>query len=673
MQTGSLLAALPALAASLLCSAVACADVTGIVTEASNADDINGAPLRVTRVYALVSTPTDRVFTVSASFLGGSATFHHHDLMSDGEYSTTVGTWSPALTMAGGVLDSFVSVGNAVNSSNPTVAAAGWGPDGLNRADFPMKVGINAYCAWTTLNPSSGGPNALGRVLVAQFVTNRDDVALWDFEVQLVSPGAPKGGTVLIAPDLCPNSIKNAPGQCGCDQPETDSDLDGTNDCADAATTMVAMPAPIAANKVNPVYFGASMSAAGDWIAVGAPLSMYLADYARGAVLLFKRDGNGWKQEQAIAAPLEFPADFAGRDGFGTAVKFVGDALFVGAPTRRVASGSTITRGTVYVFRFDAKLKKWRMQETILSPRQNNAQRSSFGTRIDAAAGRVIVSDPADRSEYPRTGSVSILETDNDGLWTERAHVTNPIADGENDRGFGMSIAAWGNDLAVGAAGTLAGNPGSVYLYRRDARGNWSALQTLLHPTGNTTTSGFGTSIAMSARTLAVAAGSLSVPNSLGLPLPPLETSGVELYERGADGLWADVGRIVPTEWTAQLLGRRYYFADVVLDGDRLAFGVADGAESYVYRRIGGSTWIPHATLKSTPTPYTVRPSSIAFVGPMLVSAYSPRNARTDGSFVAENLALADCDGDGVADPDRDGDGLPDCIDPDKDGDGVDD
>jgi hypothetical protein len=55
------------------------------------------------------------------------------------------------------------------------------------------------------------------------------------------------------------------------------------------------------------------------------------------------------------------------------------------------------------------------------------------------------------------------------------------------------------------------------------------------------------------------------------------------------------------------------------------------------------------------------------------VSAYSPRNARTDGSFVAEDLALADCNGDGDADPDRDGDGLPDCIDPDRDGDGVDD
>ncbi|MEY4117973.1 MAG: hypothetical protein RLZZ116_1301 [Planctomycetota bacterium] len=39
---------------------------------------------------------------------------------------------------------------------------------------------------------------------------------------------------------------------------------------------------------------------------------------------------------------------------------------------------------------------------------------------------------------------------------------------------------------------------------------------------------------------------------------------------------------------------------------------------------------------------------------------------------MAQDLGLADCDGDGVADLDTDGDGLPDCIDPDDDGDGID-
>lgn len=659
--------------ATLAIAATAEATLTGVLTEAADGD-INGTPVRITRVYALASSSTDRVGQVQAYPLGGSATYHHRDIFTDGEYSTTVGTFSPSFSLGGGTLDSYVTVGNTINANNGTQPNSGWGPNGLNRPDFPVPTTTEGYCSWVNFNANATGPNALGRILVAQFVTNRDDVAAWSFSISSLNGGLVVTDTVLVAPDLCPGSAKNTPGECGCDQADIDSDGDGASDCNDAPTTTVALPMPLADAKVNPGYFGADIAASGDWIAVSAPLSTYLGDLARGAVILYHRSAGQWKQVQSLVAPLEFPYSPNASDGFGAAIALHGDMLFVGAPSRRVTATGTQTRGTVYAYRYDTRTQKWSLRQAIVSPRAIGNTSSSFGQRIafDPVAMRLFATDPADRVQPTHAGIVSILEPDADSLWTERAYVANPTVEASNNTFFGAAIACFGNELAVGAPSNYPGNPGFVFVFRRDARGAWNLAQALSRPNADGAPVGFGWSIGMNARTLAVATSFMEMPAPWGLALPAKKYTGAVLHERGKNGLWQRVGDLVAPDLLVRLMGAYDVSPRLDLDGDRLSFTTRLGLQNYVYRRIGGSAWVQHTKTKYGPLAWINGPGASMLFGPLLLSAHGPKVDWEDGTLVAQDLGLADCDGDGVADPDTDGDGLPDCIDPDDDGDGID-
>jgi len=666
-----------ALTATLAIAAPAAADLTGIVAEASDAV-INGAPVRVTRVFVTVSSTSDRILDVSAYPVAGGATYYHRDVFTEGEYSTTVGSFSPAMSLAGGTLDSFVTVGNTVNATNQTQPGTGWGSNGLNRPDFPVAAGSNTTCSWLSFNPNAAGPNTLGRILVGQFVTHHDDFALLTLQVRALNTGAFLSGNVLLAPDLCPNSAKTAPGECGCDEPDTDSDLDLASDCHDAPTTELTLPSPLAAAKVNPGNFGSAVRVSGDWLAVGASTSFYRSELERGAVILYRLGAKGWTQFQTIVAPLEHPYSPNASDLFGAAVEFGGGTLFVGAPSRRLAATGSATRGTVFAYRFDESAQKWTLRQSIESPRQNFAGGSRLGTRIsfDPIASRLFVSDLGDRTDAAHVGSVSILELDGDGLWTERAHVVNPANDTNNSMYFGMGVSAWGDELVVGAPGTMSTPdgyaPGTAYAYRRNAQGAWDLVQTIPHPTGSSVGGDFGWSIGLNGRTLAITAGRMFVPAPWGLPFPPKEYPGVELYERSKSGQWQSVARLVPSDLVATMTGAADSSPRVTLDGDRLAFTLGQGRRSSVFRRIGGSEWIQHSKERYGTAVYQLGAGSATLAGPLLISAFGPQRPQDDGTLVAQDLGLADCDGDGVADKDTDGDGLPDCIDPDANGDGID-
>lgn len=666
-----------AAATALALSSAATATLTGIVAEASDAV-INGTPVRVTRVFVTVSSTADRILDVTAYPVAGGATFHHRDVFTDGEYSTTVGSFSPAMSFAGGALDSFVTVGNTVNSTNQTQPGEGWGVNGLNRPDFPVVAGSNMTCSWLSFNPNAAAPNTLGRILIGQFVTNHDDFALLTLQVRALNTGTLISGNVLLSPDLCPNSAKTAPGECGCDETDTDSDLDLASDCHDAPTIETALPSPLAAAKVNPGNFGSAVRVSGDWLAVGASTSMYLGELERGAVIVYRRGAKGWTQFQTIVAPLEFPFSPNALDTFGASLEFGGGTLFVGAPSRRFAATGTAARGTVYAYRFDESAQKWTLRQSIESPRQNLAGGSNLGIRIcfDAIASRLFVSDLGDRADPAHVGSVSILELDGDGLWTERAHVVNPANDTSNQMYFGMGVAARGDELVVGAPGTMwtpdGYTAGTAYAYRRNAQGAWDLVQTIPHPTGSNPGGDFGWSIGLNGRTLAITAGRIFVPAPWGLPFPPKEYPGVELYERSKSGQWQPVARLVPSDLVATLTGTADSSPRVTLDGDRLAFTLGQGRRSYVFRRIGGSEWIQHSKERYGAAVNQLGAGSATLAGPLLVSAFGPQRPQDDGTLVAQDLGLADCDGDGAADKDTDGDGLPDCIDPDANGDGVD-
>jgi predicted outer membrane repeat protein len=124
-------------------------------------------------------------------YLGGpigslaAGNFQHVDLLNGNAASTTVGTWSPALTLAANAgIDSFATVGGTIGDfGNATTADPGWGAAGWNQAGIPDSTTVG-LAGWFNGNP----PNLQGRV---------DPVTLRALVLATVSPLA-KFGTISL-------------------------------------------------------------------------------------------------------------------------------------------------------------------------------------------------------------------------------------------------------------------------------------------------------------------------------------------------------------------------------------------------------------------------------------------------------------------------------------------
>ncbi|MCC7134144.1 MAG: choice-of-anchor B family protein [Gemmatimonadales bacterium] len=99
----------------------------------------------------------------------------------------------------------------------------------------------------------------------------------------------------------------------------------------------------------------------------------------------------------------------------------------------------------------------------------------------------------------PRGGGVHVFRRGGDGNWTEATSVTP--SDGAPGDGFGSSLAAAGDWLAVGAP---SAKTGAVYLYQR-AGSSWKEVARVALPDG-VARDGFGNRLAMRADLLLIAA-----------------------------------------------------------------------------------------------------------------------------------------------------------------------
>jgi len=101
-------------------------------------------------------------------------------------------------------------------------------------------------------------PNATATISVTEntavnWYADTDGDGFGDGATTGLACSAPNAGDVTNNTDLCPtDATKQAPGQCGCGNPETDTDSDGTADCNDLC--------PLDANKVAPGICGCGMS-----------------------------------------------------------------------------------------------------------------------------------------------------------------------------------------------------------------------------------------------------------------------------------------------------------------------------------------------------------------------------------------------------------------------------
>ncbi|MDE2995803.1 MAG: choice-of-anchor B family protein [Bacteroidota bacterium] len=151
---------------------------------------------------------------------------------------------------------------------------------------------------------------------------------------------------------------------------------------------------------------------------------------------------------------------------------------------------------------------------------------------------------------------------------------------------FGGAVAQAGGDVIVGMSGQNATNS-SVYVYRKDADGTWAEVAQLVRADNNGEDDRFGRALTADGDLLLV-----------GATTADESTGGVWVFERDADGNWAEAGKLLPD---AVAPGDSFGHS-IALSGDWAAIGAAGYNEQkgavFVYHRMDGE-WTLHTTLES--------------------------------------------------------------------------
>ena len=210
--------------------------------------------------------------------------------------------------------------------------------------------------------------------------------------------------------------------------------------------------------------FGAAVATNGDDILVGAPG----ADEGRGAVFVFRADTAGYELSSLLQ-----PTDLPDGAAYGTSLDIEGGLLAVGAPGGAVSlipgtGVPDLQPGSVYMF--GGATGTWtplvRLDPPDLVP-------ASMGAGVAVSQGDVFAGAPIGGQ---LSGVVHHFRRVAGGGGAEWAHVQaiqpeTPVP----ASGFGMAVAASGDDLVAGSPLT-GGGIGGGFAFRRDESGDWAEV-----------------------------------------------------------------------------------------------------------------------------------------------------------------------------------------------------
>jgi choice-of-anchor B domain-containing protein len=217
--------------------------------------------------------------------------------------------------------------------------------------------------------------------------------------------------------------------------------------------------------------FGQALAVHGDLLVVGSPGR----DDGRGAVYLFRRDGDGWSEVARLHA-----SDAAAGDALGSAVAVSGATLVASAPSR------DSSQGIAYAFRRNASTGEW--TEVGALKGSEAAESDRFGAALAMDGHRLLVGAPGPSAfsifgspVEPKSGRAYLFIQDEDGGWREDAQLTpgdtTPAA---------MGSAVWlsGDEAMVGAP-LYADGTGAVLVFRRDeSSSSWSRVASISREAG---------------------------------------------------------------------------------------------------------------------------------------------------------------------------------------------
>jgi hypothetical protein len=299
--------------------------------------------------------------------------------------------------------------------------------------------------------------------------------------------------------------------------------------------------------------FGRGVAIDNNVIAVGAPFEDSNASGVdgngdsdglsnSGAVYVFRRTGDQWRQEAYVKASTP-----QGCALFGLHVSLDDDVLVVGAPgcfdfENPDADTISPNDGAAYVFRYDGFT--WVEEAIIKASNPDRGDQFGFQVNVDddlIAVGAIGESsslggdnaDPAvSDNNAPLAGAVYTFERQQDGIWVQTDYVKPPAPTGrqfappecievfecEGDR-FGIRVELDEDTMVVGghledsASREINGDQldnsavdaGAAWVYRRNSDGTW-ALEAYLKPDNLDELDFFGQNFGLSGDLLAVAA-----------------------------------------------------------------------------------------------------------------------------------------------------------------------
>lgn len=245
-----------------------------------------------------------------------------------------------------------------------------------------------------------------------------------------------------------------------------------------------------AADAAKGDAFGNVVSIDGTTAVVGAPKDDDTGSNS-GAVYLFVRDANGWKQHAKLV-----PKDSAKLDAFGEAVDIQTSTLIVGAPGH--THGGVRFAGAVFVFVRDGNT--WKEHAKLTA--DDAGAGDQFGISVDIGDDTIIVGSKKNDPDGIRDAGAAYIFQRDGNIWKQGAKLTAP----KKRKGdhFGTGVATSRDIAIVGAPLREEGAPsaGAAYSFV-NVDGAWKNTATVLPEVAHPNLF-YGSAIAISGDTVIV-------------------------------------------------------------------------------------------------------------------------------------------------------------------------
>jgi choice-of-anchor B domain-containing protein len=261
--------------------------------------------------------------------------------------------------------------------------------------------------------------------------------------------------------------------------------------------------------------FASSVAASGREVLIGEPLNQYTP----GIVYVYTRGAAAWREAARLSA-----SDGQPLDRFGRVLSLDGDRVLIGA------TSIDSSRGAAYIFERGTN-GAWKQTQKLVPA--NGKAGDSWGRQV------LLKDDLAYVGSWGANdgrGAISLWRRAADGRWSESA--TLSASDAAANDFFASAMAVDQDLLLVGAAQKDSAR-GAVYVFRRDAAGQYKEESKITRP-GTPRNTRFGAAVAFRSRQVLI-----------GMPGVDQNIGAVYVYAWDAAATrWAERARLAPFDGT---------------------------------------------------------------------------------------------------------------------------